>query len=216
MSPRSLLAAALALSVAPTAALAQVAVPGAFQLTRYWIAHERPQPDDRHAARVLDPRGRTLTWCTTRFADALAMEGTGRSWDGRLFNWSTRREGHSCYIEVDPTLYPFGIGVAGYALVPYRSLAVDPRFVPMGSTVEIAELIGMPLPDGSTHDGCFVAVDRGSAINGHHLDMFLPSPEAHRALARRGWLPESVHIALDAPRCESARRYAIHPLPYEP
>ena len=214
--PRRLLVAALALSHAPAVARAQTAVPGAFQLTRYWIAHETPRPDDRRAARVLDPQGRTLTWCTSRFADELAMEGTGRSWDGRLFNWSTRREGRSCYVEVDPTLYPFGIGVAGFALVPYRSLAVDPRFVPLGSTVELPELIGMPLPDGSTHDGCFVAVDRGSAINGHHLDLFLPSPAAHRALQRMGWLPDSVHVVLDSPRCEAARSYAIHPLPNEP
>ena len=114
---------ALAALLAPAVARAQIAVPGAFQLTRYWIAHENPQPDDR-AARVLDPQGRTLAWCTSRFADALAMEGTGRSWDGRLFNWSSRREGRSCYIEVDPALYPFGIGVAGFALVPYRSLAI--------------------------------------------------------------------------------------------
>ena len=216
MAPRLLVAlAALALSLAPAAACAQVVVPGAFQLTRYWIAHEAPQPDDR-AARVLDPQGRTLTWCTSRFADALAMEGTGRSWDGRLFNWSSRRAGHSCFVEVDPTLYPFGIGVAGYALVPYRSLAVDPRFVPLGSPVELPELIGMPLPDGSTHDGCFVAVDRGGAINGHHLDLFLPSPAAHRELQRMGWLPDSVHVVLDSPRCEHARRFAIHPLPHEP
>jgi len=74
----------------------------------------------------------------------------------------------------------------------------------------------MPLPDGSTHDGCFVAVDRGGAINGHHLDLFLPSPDAHRALQRMGWLPDSVHVVLDSPRCEAARRYAIHPLPHEP
>lgn len=207
---------ALATLLSPAAARAQVTLPGAFQLTRYWIAHETVQADDRRAARLLDPQGHTLTWCTSRFADALTMEGTGRSWDGRLFNWSSRREGHACFVEVDPTLYPFGIGVTGFALVPYRSLAVDPRFVPIGSTVELPELIGMPLPDGSTHDGCFVAVDRGGAINGHHLDLFLPSPAAHRDLQRMGWLPHAVHVVLDSPHCDSARRYAIHPLPHEP
>ncbi len=206
----------VALAVLPAVAQAQTVVPGPFRLTRYWIAREDAEAAPGPAARVLDPGGRTLTWCTRRFADALAMEGTGRSWDGRLLNWSTRRDGHACFVEVDPTLYPYGVGVAGWALVPFRSLAVDPRFVPLGSTVEIAELVGMPLPDGTLHDGCFVAVDRGAAINGHHLDLFLPSGEAHRALQRTGWDRETVHVTLDAPRCEAARRFALHPLPHEP
>ncbi|MEZ4410893.1 MAG: 3D domain-containing protein [Polyangiales bacterium] len=212
------LTAALALTSLSTAARAQTFLPGRWQLTRYWVADERGVNPERvhRAVPISDRAGHTLAWVCDRFATDLAMEGTGRTWDGRLFNWDSRVNGRACFREVDNTLYPFGVGVQGWALVPWRSLAVDSRYVPLGSTVEIPELVGMTLPDGSRHDGCFVAVDGGGAILGHHLDLFLPGTAEHSRLAREAWLPRSVSVVLDSPRCESARRFAIHPLPGDP
>ncbi len=200
----------------PSVATGQVYLPGRFQLTQYWVAREAPQPDERHAVRLTDRSGATVAWACERFASALTMEGTGRTWDGRLLNWETRQGGRACFTEMDTGLYPYGAGVRGYALVPFRSLAVDGRYIPLGHTVEIAELIGTPLPDGSRHDGCFVAVDGGGAIRGHHIDLFVPSREAWSELGRGGWLPERVHAVVDSPRCGYARRFAVIPLPNDP
>ncbi len=195
---------------------AQEFLPGTFQLTQYWVASEAPGANERHAVRLTDRQGSTLAWACGRFASNLAMEGTGRTWDGRILNWETRQGRRACFTEVDTGLYPYGIGVRGYALVPFRSLAVDTRYIRVGHTVEIPELIGLPLPAGGTHDGCFVAVDGGGAIRGHHIDLFVSSRGAWSALGRGGWLPERVHAVVDSSRCAYARRFAVIPLPDDP
>jgi 3D (Asp-Asp-Asp) domain-containing protein len=216
---RVLFALPLALALAGTAARAPAAVyyPGQWVLTEYWITDERAGAGDRRPVRIRDHEGQTLAWSCPRFLDDLSMEGTGRTWDGRLLNWESRVNGRACFVELDRDSYPYGMGVAGYALVPYRSLAVDRRFIPLGHTVEIPGLAGMPLPDGSRHDGCFVAVDGGGAINGHHIDLFLPSEAAYVELARAGYLPTRVRgVIADSPRCAYAVRYAQVPGPTAP
>ena len=60
-------------------------------------------------------------------------------------------------------------GALGVPLVPWRSVAVDPKVVPLGS---IGRLV-VPLPDGSTFDGLVIAMDTGTAITGAgRLDLF--------------------------------------------
>lgn len=205
-----------AMIAATSSAWAQVFLPGSYQLTQYWIATEHERAGDHAAVPVFHRDGHPLTWVCGRFASSLTMEGTGRTWDGRLFNWDGRSNGRSCFVEMDTALYPFGAGVQGYALVPWRSLAVDARFVPIGHTVELHALAGFPLPDGSRHDGCFVAVDGGGAIRGHHLDMFVPAQSDYARLSHEGWLPDHVEVVMDPPRCEHARRFAVLPLPTDP
>lgn len=188
-------------------------MPGRFLLTQYWVADEGAGAGHEQAVRVFDPAGGTVAWACRGFVASLTMEGTGRTWDGRLLNWASRRAGRACFTEVDTALYPFGVGVQGYALVPFRSLAVDARFVPVGHVVELPELRGLPLPDGSRHDGCFVAVDAGGAIRGHHLDLFVPSRGVYESLAARRELPRRVTVVVDSDRCGDARRYAVQPSP---
>lgn len=185
---------------------------GRWLLTQYWIASEQAGEHDRRAVPIRTRDGNVLALSCPRFVDDLTMEGTGRTWDGRLLNWDQRVHGRACFVEVDRSAYPYGIGVAGYALVPYRSLAVDRRYIPIGHTVEMPELAGLPLPDGTHHDGCFVAVDGGGAINGHHIDLFLPNETAYRDAGRAGYLPHHLRqVVVDSPRCAHARRYAIVP-----
>lgn len=191
-------------------------MPGTFQLTQYWIAQEPRDATRESAVRVANPHGETVAWVCRSFVPSLTMEGTGRTWDGRLLNWASRNHGRACFIEVDHAQYPFGQGVQGYALVPFRSLAVDARYIPIGHVVELPELRGMALPDGSRHDGCFVAVDGGGAIRGHHIDLFVPSRADYERLAFQRELPRRVSAVVDAARCADARRYAIQPTPDDP
>ncbi len=71
----------------------------------------------------------------------------------------------------------FGEGVNGYALVPYRTVAVDRNLIPIGSVVYIPAARGtvVVLPSGArvVHDGYFYAADGGKAITGNHIDVFL-------------------------------------------
>lgn len=70
----------------------------------------------------------------------------------------------------------FGDGVYGLILVPYRTIAVDTTFLPIGSVVYIPGARGVivQLPDGKRvpHDGYFFAGDIGGAIKQHHIDVF--------------------------------------------
>ena len=70
----------------------------------------------------------------------------------------------------------FGDGVKGMILVPYRTIAVDPKFISYGTVVYIpaARGVEITLPDGTKvkHDGYFFAADTGGAIKQNHIDVF--------------------------------------------
>lgn len=72
---------------------------------------------------------------------------------------------------------PFGDGVNGYKLVPFRTIAVDKSLIPIGTILYIpaARGVSVVLPDGSVakHDGYFLAGDVGGAIIGDHIDVFI-------------------------------------------
>lgn len=213
------LAVGFALVAAPamTHADGPIRYPGRWQLTQYWIARERAGERDRRALPLFSRGGHAITYACPTFVSDLTMEGTGLTWDDRLLNWDGREQQRACFVEVDRGSYPYGIGVQGYSLVPYRSLAVDRRFIPIGHTVEMSELAGLRLPDGSVHDGCFVAVDGGGAIVGHHIDLFVPSQAEWQRLSLSRQLPAFVRsVVVDSPRCRSAQRFAWIPLATDP
>ena len=70
----------------------------------------------------------------------------------------------------------FGDGVKNYRLVPFRTIAVDPKTIPYGSVIYIPAALGVTieLPNGEkvTHDGYFFAGDTGGAIKQNHIDVF--------------------------------------------
>jgi membrane-bound lytic murein transglycosylase A len=71
-------------------------------------------------------------------------------------------------------------GALGVPLVPWRSVAVDPKVVPLGS---IGRLV-VPLPDGSTFDALVIAMDTGTAITGAgRLDLFCGADERGERIA---------------------------------
>ena len=70
---------------------------------------------------------------------------------------------------------PFGLGVSNYHLVPYKTVAVDPKLIPYGSVLFIERAVGIPYSvDGVQyiHDGYFFAGDKGGAVTGNHIDVF--------------------------------------------
>lgn len=70
----------------------------------------------------------------------------------------------------------FGDGVLNYRLIPFRTIAVDPAFIPYGSVIYIPKAHGakiiLPSGDTTTHDGYFFAGDTGGAIKKNHIDVF--------------------------------------------
>ncbi|WP_297506228.1 3D domain-containing protein [uncultured Caulobacter sp.] len=60
----------------------------------------------------------------------------------------------------------------GCKVAAMRTVAVDPRIIPRRTVIFIKETVGLPMPDGSKHDGYWYASDIGGAIKGLKLDLF--------------------------------------------
>lgn len=141
------------------------------------------------------------------FASRLRLEGSGMMMDGRIVNYSGPCWfGYgTCFEQLDPRQFPFGRGNGVRALVPFKSVAVDPRLVAIGEPLYIPELDGLVLPDGSIHDGCVRADDTGGGIKRRKLDFFVVTYGNFRYLLDEledvTWITPQVA----APRCEYLR-----------
>lgn len=73
----------------------------------------------------------------------------------------------------------YGDGVKNYKLIPYRTIAVDPTFIPYGTVIYTPQarnkVISLPSGEAVKHDGYFFAADTGGAIKGNHIDVFTGS-----------------------------------------
>ena len=72
--------------------------------------------------------------------------------------------------------HPLGCGVRSHPLIPFRTIAVDPAMIPVESVVFVPELRGRAFRYNGrdfVHDGYLFAGDRGGAIKGKHIDVFL-------------------------------------------
>jgi 3D (Asp-Asp-Asp) domain-containing protein len=124
--------------------------------------------------------GRTckpITQVTKEFGAQLTLQGTGQLRDGRVVNVSGR-----CDCERSPcfkvTSNKWGTAGNGRPLQPFRTVAVDPRVVKLGSLLYVPLLDGRTMPGrapwgGYVHDGCVVADDTGGGIDGNQLDLFV-------------------------------------------
>jgi 3D (Asp-Asp-Asp) domain-containing protein len=202
-------------SVAPTPVDAGVDAPernyGDYQLTMYFVTHEEEvspkiAPANDNAAigdaelvatlpdlvPLYDRQCETLANVSRAFASQLALQGTGRLRDGRVLNVAGRCDcpRKPCF-HVLPEQHKWGMGGSGMPLEPFRTVAVDPRRIKLGSLLYLPELDGMRMPGppgvgGFIHDGCVVAGDTGGGIKGKQLDLFVGRRAYYRGLARRG------------------------------
>lgn len=60
----------------------------------------------------------------------------------------------------------------GCKVVAMRTVAVDTKVIPRRSKLFIRETVGLPMPDGSKHDGFWYASDTGGAIKGQKVDLY--------------------------------------------
>jgi len=182
-----------------------------FFLTFYWLAmedrfrHEDDEDGDEQAIYSRD--GFFIGAYPASFIRSLLMEGSGVLADGRLINYSgpCGFGTGTCYEPLDEEEFPFGRGAGQRPLIPFKSVAIDPRVVALGEPLYIPEFDGLLMPDGSRHDGCVRADDTGGGIKLRDMDFFVVSDENFRRL-----LPEMAGIArvtphVEHPRCEYMR-----------
>jgi len=140
------------------------------RLTRYKIInladYDRTASLDHFVVRDGDKT--LLLAAPVQFIADLRMEGMARTESG-VIGYDAATRGYTLY---DPKKYPWGVGIGNRPLVPFKSCAVDPAVIPIGSRIFLSILQGVHLPDGTVHSGYIDAVDVGRAIRGYHIDLF--------------------------------------------
>jgi 3D (Asp-Asp-Asp) domain-containing protein len=158
-----------------------------FALT-YYVVSLRPKSDPSQVT-IRDCAGNFLTSASYAWRDDAVMQGTARftASDGTS---KTINAGSGCWVSL-PYSQRWGLGVSNpatgkaFELRPFRSIAVDPTVLKVGSWYYVKELDGVQMPyPASTmkHDGCVRAVDVGPAIKGRHIDFFSGYYSAYQAL----------------------------------
>lgn len=225
-----------AIATTPTVAREVVREPrplGDFNITFFYVVSEEehpvraqpaneevsPEPADLATLYSTDGRGSCapIADVTPAFARQLAIQGTGKLSDGRVVNiWGACSCKRSPCFKVSSTTW--GTGGSGRQLRPFRSVAVDPRVIPLGSKLYVPLLDGKRMPGrppwgGFVHDGCVSADDVGGGIKGTQLDLFV---------GRRGWFlgitkHEGAHEwARQVPVFDGAKRCAKKPAAKKP
>lgn len=194
-----------------------------FALRFYWLTREQDYQDKLDTSIPRSGRNEKVsldTWVELytregfffgrvpeRFAWALRMEGSGLMMDGRVVNYKgncTFGYG-TCFEQLDADQHPYGRGAGPRPLVPFKSVAVDPRVIAIGEPLYIPEFDGMQLPDGSIHDGCVRAEDTGGGIKGRKMDFFVVTYGNFRFLLEQLLNVSWITPQIESPRCEYMR-----------
>lgn len=124
------------------------------------------------------------------FFAQLALQGTGKLRDGRILNvWGTCSCPKSpCFKVIEQQ---WGTAGSGRPLQPFRTVAVDPKVVKLGTLLHIPLLEGRQMPGrspwgGFVHDGCVVADDVGGGIKGRQIDLFVGRKAWFLGMSGRG------------------------------
>ena len=126
-----------------------------------------------------------------QFAQQLRLQGTGKLKDGRVLNiWGACPcDRQPCYKVLKTNRW--GTAGTGRPLQPFRTVAVDPGVIKLGSLVYVPLLEGRTMPGrppwgGFVHDGCLVADDTGGGIKGKQLDLFVGRRAYYHGLSGSG------------------------------
>lgn len=185
--------------------------PGTFRNTYYDFPSEGAGSKD---ATIFDASCVPLARVTTDFHDRVCVQGSGRLSTGPTVSYARRdcacaavcpRTGQRiCFEHLDPAQFPHGRGAMGRPIAPLRTVAVDSTVIPLGTPLYIPELAGVRRADGTLHDGCFVAEDRGIRVVGRHVDVFSGDPAETARLNAIVPSNRGVRVFLNDARCPGA------------
>ena len=135
---------------------------GKFKTTFYWVVEEADYPSGNYP--MYDKRGRLVGRFSRRFVRDFKIEAAARLRDGRCISYL---KGANRVVVGDSFM-----GYGGYKLSELKSIAVDPRIIPLGARVYIPQAEKVVI-DGTRLNGIFHAHDIGSAVKGKHVDLFV-------------------------------------------
>jgi 3D (Asp-Asp-Asp) domain-containing protein len=184
---------------------------GVFRNTYYDFPEERQYAGD--PVDVFDASCQPLARVPLEFHDSICMQGSGLLADGRTLSFARRgcscarrcprSDQQICFEALPAERFPWGRGATGEPIVPLLTVAVDSNVIPLGTPLFIPEYLGLPRdPDNlSSHDGCFIAQDRGIKVRGEHIDVFTGEEVVTRLW--NGLVPsnQGVTVLVDSPFC---------------
>ena len=163
-------------------------------------------PEEERTEELRTGDGELIARVTPTFKERLDIEGSARLRDGRVVNFDEKEDGRWTYLVAEGA--PFGLDARGRGLVPFRTLAVDPSVVPLGTVVYLPSLDGVRLPSGETHDGLCLAQDTGQGIEGRRVDIFVGfENDEDNTLTRSGRVRDMEPLRVYRVDDETARRF---------
>ncbi|GMV14311.1 MAG: hypothetical protein HS104_19275 [Polyangiaceae bacterium] len=163
-----------------------------------------------------NPECQTIKDVPKGFYEAVCVQGSGTLAGGQTVSFAKRdcacaavcskTNQKICFDALDPKQFPYGRGATGGPITPLYTVAVDSDVIPLGTTIYIPELEGMPRDAESSglHDGCFMAQDRGLRVKGKHVDVFAGDPSMTRLWNKLVPSNDGVTVVLDSPKCARA------------
>lgn len=202
-------------AASPTPSALAISVSGqameTFRNTYYDFPEEPSTPESGETRVVFDPTCKPIRTVSQWFHDRLCVQGSGRLATGETVSFAKRdcscaavcprTDQKICFDMLDPKLYPHGRGATGGAITPLLSVAVDPKVIPLKTVLYIPDFHGLRGPDGKTHDGCFIAEDRGLKVVGNHIDIFTGKPSTTTSWNKAVPSNKGVKVIVGAPRC---------------
>jgi 3D (Asp-Asp-Asp) domain-containing protein len=188
---------------------------GTFKNTYYDFPSEGDFSGDTLA--LMNASCQTIVSVPRSFYESVCVQGSGTLRSGGTVSFAKRdcscaaecpRTGQRiCFDLLDKAQYPWGRGATGKAITPLLTVAVDSSIIPLGTPLYIPEYDGVArdLTGAATHDGCFMAEDRGLKVKGQHVDVFTGHHEITRLWNRLVPSNRGVTVVVDSPRCKRAR-----------
>jgi 3D (Asp-Asp-Asp) domain-containing protein len=138
---------------------------GKFKTTFYWVVEEKDYPQSRSVP-LYDESGSLVGKFPGAFVQDFKREAAAKLADGRCISYLKKAN----RVKVGDKF----LGTNGFCLTELKSIAVDPRVIPLGSLVYIPQAASVVV-DGKRLTGVFRAHDIGSAVQGKHIDIFVGS-----------------------------------------
>jgi 3D (Asp-Asp-Asp) domain-containing protein len=188
---------------------------GTFKNTYYDFPSE--SDFEGEATSLMNAACKPIVSVPRKFYESVCVQGSGTLRSGGTVSFAKRdcecaaecpRTGQKiCFDLLDKVQFPWGRGAMGKAITPLVTVAVDSTVIPLGTALYIPEYDGIArdLAGTTTHDGCFMAEDRGLAVKGQHVDVFTGHREITQLWNRLVPSNRGVTVVLDSPRCKRAR-----------
>ncbi len=149
---------------------------GKFKITYYWVVDEKDYPKSRTIP-LYTQDGALLGRFSPSFVKDFKTESAARLRDGTCISYLKRQN----RVQVVKRF----LGHGGYTLTELKSIAVDPKVIPIGSMIYIPQAENVVV-DGKRLNGIFYAHDIGSAVDGKHIDIFIGKKSNMAAFASAG------------------------------